>query len=349
VLGIHRHALTHRVRPADLLKPRRDLGVVQIGMIAATWADKLKYVGVAAFYPAVRDADRLAPQARSLAMTRLASTRQRQGALGVHARPRITGIVLAASCRDGSAAGTPPRTGDSVRVCRASHRITRARRAGARHVLAGFQPQMLRVGRKARLQDVWPADLLQPRWNLGEIHIGMIAAGAADDLVHAGVAGFALLRHPDQLAPQAQCLARSGLPSKRQRPHILGVNAHPRVPAMTLFARCGDGARTSARPGTGPAVRISCTAHSTHPRGGGHVTAGDWSSTNVCPHDTHGHWRSKEFSRAERASVKRSSEFHCPYFALNGPRSPAVPWPLHRMPQYRCALGSGNLKHAVEE
>ncbi len=232
-------------------------------MITATRADDLKYVGVPAFHPAVRDADRPAPQARSPAMARLASTRRRHRGLGI---PRVTGIARAGSCRDGTAAGSRPRTGDSVRVCRASHRITSARPAGPGHVQPGSQPQMLRICRQARLQRVRPADPLQPRRDLGVFPIGMITAGTADDLVHAGVAGLAFLRHPDQLPPQARCPARAGLASKGQRHHILGVHEHPRVPVITLFARCGDRAQTSARPGTGHDVRISCTAHSTHPR-----------------------------------------------------------------------------------
>jgi len=46
----------HRVRPADPLKPERDLGVIQVRVIAALAADELKRVGVAAFHPALHDA-----------------------------------------------------------------------------------------------------------------------------------------------------------------------------------------------------------------------------------------------------------------------------------------------------
>ena len=56
---------------------------------------------------------------------------------------------------------------------------------------------MLGICRHARLQRVWPADPLQPRWDPGVIQIGMITAVAADDLVRAGVAGLTVICHPD--------------------------------------------------------------------------------------------------------------------------------------------------------
>src|SRR5262249_20288755 len=51
-----------RVWPADPLKPRRDLGVIQVWIVTAVAADELKRVGVAAFRLAFHDAGRLAPQ-----------------------------------------------------------------------------------------------------------------------------------------------------------------------------------------------------------------------------------------------------------------------------------------------
>ena len=41
-----------------------DLGVTQVGMIAALATGELEHIGVAAFQPAVHDADRLAPEVR---------------------------------------------------------------------------------------------------------------------------------------------------------------------------------------------------------------------------------------------------------------------------------------------
>ena len=56
-------------RPAKPLKPRGDLGVIQVRMIAAAGADQLVPVGVAALDTAVHDADRLVPQDRLAAAT----------------------------------------------------------------------------------------------------------------------------------------------------------------------------------------------------------------------------------------------------------------------------------------
>jgi hypothetical protein len=61
VLLIGGKARGHRVGPADLLQARRDLGVVQGRIVAAVAADDLERAGIPAFYPAVHEADRLAP------------------------------------------------------------------------------------------------------------------------------------------------------------------------------------------------------------------------------------------------------------------------------------------------
>src|SRR6266568_9652235 len=53
VVLIHCKARLQRVRPADPLQPRGDLGVIQVGMIAAPAVDELEPVGVTAFHPAV--------------------------------------------------------------------------------------------------------------------------------------------------------------------------------------------------------------------------------------------------------------------------------------------------------
>src|SRR6266480_2386111 len=63
----------HRVWPPDPLKLRRDLGVIQIGMVPAVAADEFKHAGVAAFRPALHDAGRLAPQNHRPAMPLLAT------------------------------------------------------------------------------------------------------------------------------------------------------------------------------------------------------------------------------------------------------------------------------------
>ena len=93
VLFIGGKACPHRVRPADLLKPGRDLAVIQVRVIAALAADELKRVGVAVICPARHDAGRPAPQARRAAVARLTSRRECREILVVTARRRITGIV----------------------------------------------------------------------------------------------------------------------------------------------------------------------------------------------------------------------------------------------------------------
>ena len=94
-------ARPHRLRPADPLKPGRDLGVIQVMVIAALAADELKRAGVAAFSPAHHDAGRLAPQARRAAVAGLASSGERREILVVTARPRVTGIVRSVRCGNG--------------------------------------------------------------------------------------------------------------------------------------------------------------------------------------------------------------------------------------------------------
>jgi hypothetical protein len=96
VLLVGGKALPHRVRPADPLKPGRDLAVIQVRVIAALAADELKRVGEAALCPALHDADRPAPQARRAAVAGLTSRRKCREILVVTARRRVTGIVRSA-------------------------------------------------------------------------------------------------------------------------------------------------------------------------------------------------------------------------------------------------------------
>ena len=84
-----------RARPAKPLNPRRDLGVIQVRMIAAGGADELKHAGVAAFETAVHDADRLAPHERRPAVAGLTGKRERVVAVGAGAQPRVTAIMRA--------------------------------------------------------------------------------------------------------------------------------------------------------------------------------------------------------------------------------------------------------------
>jgi hypothetical protein len=84
-----------RVRPAKLLKPRRDLTVVQVWTIAATGADDLVYVVVPALDRAVPDAGRLLPQDRRTAVAGLAGGRICRNVLRYHAEPPVKAIALA--------------------------------------------------------------------------------------------------------------------------------------------------------------------------------------------------------------------------------------------------------------
>jgi hypothetical protein len=62
-----------RPGPAKALELGRDLGVIQVLMVAATGADQLKGVGVAAFHASLYDADWPAPDACRRAMAGLAA------------------------------------------------------------------------------------------------------------------------------------------------------------------------------------------------------------------------------------------------------------------------------------
>ena len=75
MLLIRGNARPHRVRPTDPLRPGRDLGVIQVRVIAALAADELKRVGIAAFHPVLQDAGRLVSQARCAAVAGLTSRR----------------------------------------------------------------------------------------------------------------------------------------------------------------------------------------------------------------------------------------------------------------------------------
>jgi hypothetical protein len=113
---IRGQASLKRVRPAKPLKPPRDLGVIQVPMIAAVGADELEYVGVAAFETTVHDADRLAPQDRPAAVSGLTGGRGCHDGLGHDAQPRITAITRA-RCRNGGRTATS----HEVRIARTAH------------------------------------------------------------------------------------------------------------------------------------------------------------------------------------------------------------------------------------
>lgn len=70
-LVIRCRARRKRPRPAEPLKPRRDLKEIQVRIIAAAGTDELIRAGAAAFYPAIYEMDRSAPQEGRLAVVRL--------------------------------------------------------------------------------------------------------------------------------------------------------------------------------------------------------------------------------------------------------------------------------------
>ena len=111
VLRVSRKARLQRVWPAKPLEPGRDLGVVQVRMVAAAWADELEPIGVAAFHPAVHYGHRLAPQACRLAMAGLAGHRKCRGISGVTVQPGITGTVPATRSRGDFRTARAPMTG----------------------------------------------------------------------------------------------------------------------------------------------------------------------------------------------------------------------------------------------
>jgi hypothetical protein len=117
VLVEHGQGLLKHVRPAQPLKPRRDLGVIQVRMIAAAGADQLVHVGVAALDTAGHDADRLAPQDRLAAVTGLTGGRGSRDLLSRDAQPPVTAIV-GMRCGDSARTDRRPATRRRVRGTR---------------------------------------------------------------------------------------------------------------------------------------------------------------------------------------------------------------------------------------
>ena len=90
---IRGQALLESARPAKPPKPWRDLGVIQVGTIAAAGADELIHVVVAALDTAVHDAGRLTPQERRGAVAGLPGERGPGDAVGSGMHRRVTAIM----------------------------------------------------------------------------------------------------------------------------------------------------------------------------------------------------------------------------------------------------------------
>ena len=238
------------MRAAKALKPGRDLGGVQVGIVAAAGADDLEYVGVAAFGPALHEAARLTPQTRRQAVTRLARGRECHDTPGACGQPRVTCVVRVARCGHGTGRGSRPGTRGDARVPRAgTHRCLASAWPAGRSL---GQPDMLGVCLQARLQGVRPADSLKPGWDPLIIQERMITAVAADDLEQAGAVAFAVIHDPGRLPPQGSRLAMSRLASQRERP--LGVDAEPGPGCSPQPACGGDGTQTRRRSGIRPDI-----------------------------------------------------------------------------------------------
>src|SRR6185437_2422065 len=88
------------------MKPRCDLGVIHVRVIAAARADEFERFGVAAFEAAVHDADRLAPHECRPAVTGLPGERE------YHPDPRsIRSHGSGRSCRRGAGTAARPAPG----------------------------------------------------------------------------------------------------------------------------------------------------------------------------------------------------------------------------------------------
>jgi hypothetical protein len=106
------------------LKARRDLGVIQVRMVAAAGADELEQPGVAAFEATIGDADRLAPHERRPAVAGLTGRRECHGAAGCDAQPRVMEMVRARrgdDCRADSQSG-PCHDVRGARTAHTTHR-----------------------------------------------------------------------------------------------------------------------------------------------------------------------------------------------------------------------------------
>ena len=95
VLVVRCQAGLERPWPAEPLKPRRDLKEIQVRIIAAAGADELIRAGIAAFWTAIYDADRPAPQDSRPAVPGLTGKRECHDIIRPHTQPRVTMIVRA--------------------------------------------------------------------------------------------------------------------------------------------------------------------------------------------------------------------------------------------------------------
>ena len=120
MLGICRKARLPCVRPADLLEPGWEIGVFQVGMVAAVTTDQLERAGVAA-HALMRDPDRLPPQGCRPTVAGLARPGRYHNTVRVNARRRVTGMTIFTRCRDEVQTNRRPSTGHDARVFSTTH------------------------------------------------------------------------------------------------------------------------------------------------------------------------------------------------------------------------------------
>ena len=124
--GIARQAPQTSISQLGVTKPRRDLAVIQVWMIAAAGADELIHVVVAAFETAVHDAGRLAPQERRAAVAGPTSGPDSLDVIRPGAQPRVTAII-GASRGDSSRTVGRSGAGHDVKVAKTTHSPHRQR------------------------------------------------------------------------------------------------------------------------------------------------------------------------------------------------------------------------------
>ena len=156
VLVEHGQGRLKQVRPAQPLKPRRDLRVIQVRMIAAVGADQLVHVGVAAHDAAAHDADRLAPQDRLAAVTGLTGGRGCRDLFSRDAQPPVTAIA-GMRCGDSARTDSRPATRRRVRGTRTAQ-LTHHHEVGPATTVSGAMALLSPDDNMQAVQKACPAD-----------------------------------------------------------------------------------------------------------------------------------------------------------------------------------------------
>jgi len=117
MLVIRRQGRGHGgIGTADPLQPQRDLGVIPVQLVTTVAADDLESVPVATFPSALREQNRLTPDARRNAVSALTSNRDSHNTTGRSAARRIAGMPPAPH-PDALGTASGPGTGLGLRRC----------------------------------------------------------------------------------------------------------------------------------------------------------------------------------------------------------------------------------------